>query len=224
MTLLTYLFHICVCSCISVILYRQYLHSEYSFSSCRVMTGEYKLSCVLQGHSMDVKSVTVCCEPEGALLTASRDKTARLWYRGQPASPSEGGQSYSSRKVYRGHAKYVSTSRVQSSQSQNPVRSSPRASFTQAGRQHMDKSCCPTCISLGCQDSKIHAYLPDLEDPLFILEGHAENVVSLTLGKFGTLVSGILDTTGKVWVGESLHIVTVWAIGLFSSFLAGNLT
>ena len=108
MTLLTYLFHICVCSCISVILYRQYLHSEYSFSSCRVMTREYKLSCVLQGHSMDVKSVTVCCEPEGALLTASRDKTARLWYRGQPASPSEGGQSYSCRKVYRGHAKYVS--------------------------------------------------------------------------------------------------------------------
>ena len=42
-------------------------------------TGQvYKLRSVLQGHSMDVKQVSVVSEPSGALLTASRDKTARL--------------------------------------------------------------------------------------------------------------------------------------------------
>ena len=39
--------------------------------------GQYKLRCVLQGHSMDVKSVYSCSQPQGALLTSSRDKTAR---------------------------------------------------------------------------------------------------------------------------------------------------
>ena len=43
-------------------------------------TGQvYKLRSVLQGHSMDVKQVSVVSEPSGALLTASRDKTARLY-------------------------------------------------------------------------------------------------------------------------------------------------
>ena len=47
-------------------------------------TGQvYKLRSVLQGHSMDVKQVSVVSEPSGALLTASRDKTARLYNDGQ---------------------------------------------------------------------------------------------------------------------------------------------
>ena len=49
-------------------------------------TGQvYKLRSVLQGHSMDVKQVSVVSEPSGALLTASRDKTARL-YKGNSNS------------------------------------------------------------------------------------------------------------------------------------------
>ena len=39
-------------------------------------SGEYKLRCVLQGHSMDEKSVHSCSQPQ-ALLTSSRDKTAK---------------------------------------------------------------------------------------------------------------------------------------------------
>ena len=39
--------------------------------------GQFKLRAVLQGHSMDVKQVTAVSQPSGALLTASRDKTAR---------------------------------------------------------------------------------------------------------------------------------------------------
>jgi len=155
------------------------------------MSRDYKLSSILQGHSMDVKSVNPCSEPPGALVTASRDKTARLWYRQQDGS-------YSQRKVFRGHTKYVSTA----------VFVEPTEEFPSG------------LVYTGCQDARIRAFLPDVEEPLFLLEGHAENVVSLSVGKFGTLVSGSWDTTAKVWVGRRAtmtlqgHTAAVWATGI----------
>ena len=44
----------------------------------------------------------------------------------------------------------------------------------------------------------IRGYLPDVEEPLFQLEGHKENVTSLYLSKFGTLISASWDKTAKV--------------------------
>lgn len=156
------------------------------------MTEEvYKLRSVLQGHSMDVKSVLACSEPQGALLTASRDKTARLWYQHED-------RSYSVRKAYRGHTKYVSCA----------VFVEPSEEFPSG------------LIYTGCQDGKIRAFLPDVEDPLFLLEGHAENVVSLFVGKFGTIISGSWDLTSKVWVSRKVtmtltgHTAAVWAVAI----------
>lgn len=37
----------------------------------------YKLSCVLLGHSSDVRSVAVT--HEGYIVTGSRDKSAKIW-------------------------------------------------------------------------------------------------------------------------------------------------
>lgn len=37
----------------------------------------YRLSCGLAGHSKDVRAVTTT--PEGYIITASRDTTAKLW-------------------------------------------------------------------------------------------------------------------------------------------------
>lgn len=39
---------------------------------------EYKLSTVLSGHSMDVRGVAAATEY--CILTASRDRTAKLWH------------------------------------------------------------------------------------------------------------------------------------------------
>ena len=39
--------------------------------------GQYKLRAVLQGHSKDVRKVSTVSQPSGALLTASRDQSAR---------------------------------------------------------------------------------------------------------------------------------------------------
>jgi len=159
------------------------------------MAGEtapvYKLRCVLQGHSQDVKQVSLVSEPTGALLTASRDRTARLWYPQQD-------NTYNVRKVYQGHPKYVSCAAFQE----------PSEEFPSG------------LIYTGCQDGKIRAFLPDVEDPLFQLEGHAENVTSIFVGKFGTMISGSWDCTAKVWVNRKCtitltgHSFAVWAVAI----------
>ena len=46
----------------------------------------------------------------------------------------------------------------------------------------------------------IRGYLPDVEEPLYQLEGHKENVTSLYLSKFGTLISGSWDKSAKVYL------------------------
>lgn len=38
---------------------------------------DYKLSCELAGHSLDVRSVTE--GPEATIISGSRDKTAKIW-------------------------------------------------------------------------------------------------------------------------------------------------
>jgi phospholipase A-2-activating protein len=152
---------------------------------------QYKLRSVLHGHSMDVKWVSACSEPAGALLSASRDKTARLWYQHEDLS-------YSARKVYRGHTKYVSCA----------VYVEPTEEYPSG------------LIYTGCQDGKIRTFLPDLEEPLHQLDGHAENVTSIYAGKFGTLISGSWDMTAKVWVSRRCsftltgHTFAVWAVAI----------
>ena len=40
-------------------------------------SADYKLRCTLRGHTSDVRAVAVA--PDGCVVTASRDFTARLW-------------------------------------------------------------------------------------------------------------------------------------------------
>lgn len=154
-------------------------------------TPVYKLRTVLQGHSMDVKHVSLVQEPSGALLTASRDKTGRMWYQHEDSS-------YSVKKIYKGHTKYVSCAAYQE----------PSEEFPSG------------LVFTGCQDGKVRAFLPDIEDPLFQLDGHAENVTSLFVGKFGTIISGSWDCTAKVWVNRKCtmtltgHSFAVWAVAI----------
>lgn len=43
------------------------------------MAVPFKLSCSLTGHESDVRAVAAGLFPEGSIITASRDRTARLW-------------------------------------------------------------------------------------------------------------------------------------------------
>jgi len=151
----------------------------------------YKLRAVLQGHSADVKMVQTSLTSLGSILSASRDKTAKLWL---PLDDN----TYSLRKTYKGHPKYVSC--VTSLE--------PSEEFPSG------------LILTGCQDGKIRGYLPDVEDPLFQLDGHKENVTSLYASKFGTLISGSWDKTAKVWFNRKCtmtlegHDLAVWCVGI----------
>ena len=53
-------------------------------------------------------------------------------------------------------------------------------------------------IFTGCQDGIIRAYDAHKSDPVFTLEGHSANVVSLFVSKTFTLLSGSWDNTAKV--------------------------
>ena len=150
---------------------------EFFVIGFKMGDSQYKLRATLQGHSMDVKSVFACAEPAGALLTTSRDQTARLWYQQED-------NSYNARKVYRGHTKYVSC-----------------AVYVEPSEEYPSG-----LIYTGCQDGKIRTFLPDVEEPLHLLEGHAENVTSIFVGKFGSMISGSWDTTAKVWMQRKVEL------------------
>ena len=47
------------------------------------MERQYKLRCTAIGHESDVRSVCVTNYPEGAILSGSRDVTARIWVPNQ---------------------------------------------------------------------------------------------------------------------------------------------
>ena len=154
---------------------------------------QYKLRATLQGHSMDVKSVFACAEPAGSLLTTSRDQTARLWYQ-------QDDNSFNARKVYRGHTKYVSC-----------------AVYVEPSEEYPSG-----LIYTGCQDGKIRTFLPDVEEPLHLLEGHAENVTSIFVGKFGAMISGSWDCTAKVWMQRKVKPVTRICLFLCILFVKGH--
>lgn len=62
----------------------------------------YKLRSVLRGHELDVRAVCPAVFPEGGILTASRDRTARLWV------PSEGNLGFEEGHVLSGHNNFIS--------------------------------------------------------------------------------------------------------------------
>lgn len=62
----------------------------------------YKLSSALRGHELDVRALFPAVFPEGGIITASRDRTARLWI------PSEGRVGFEEGHVLSGHNNFIS--------------------------------------------------------------------------------------------------------------------
>ena len=62
----------------------------------------YKLRSVLRGHELDVRAVCPAVFPEGGIITASRDRTARLWI------PSEENLGFQEGHVLSGHSNFIS--------------------------------------------------------------------------------------------------------------------
>lgn len=60
----------------------------------------FKLSTVLRGHELDIRAVCPAVFPAGAILTASRDRTTRVWV--------PEGQHYTEGHVLAGHENFIS--------------------------------------------------------------------------------------------------------------------
>ncbi|XP_066536882.1 phospholipase A-2-activating protein [Hoplias malabaricus] len=153
--------------------------------------GRFRLSCSIPGHEMDVRGLASTFVPEGAFVSVSRDRTARVW------SPNTGEiRGYKEMHCMNGHSNFVSCVCIIA-----PNETYPRG-----------------LIATGGNDNIICVFSLDRTDPLFTLKGHKNTVCSLSAGKFGTLLSGSWDTTAKVWLSDKCmmtlqgHTAAVWAV------------
>ncbi|KAL6490713.1 hypothetical protein MHYP_G00010580 [Metynnis hypsauchen] len=151
----------------------------------------YRLSCSIPGHEMDVRGLASTFFPEGAFVSVSRDRTARVWV---PNSSENRG--YKEMHCMNGHTNFISCVCIIA-----PNETYPRG-----------------LIATGGNDNIICVFSLDRPDPLFTLKGHKNTVCSLSAGKFGTLLSGSWDTTAKVWLNDKCmmtlqgHTAAVWAV------------
>lgn len=150
----------------------------------------YKLSSVLRGHELDVRAVCPAVFPEGGVITASRDRTARLWV------PCQDGVGFEEGHVLSGHSNFISA-----------VCTIPPTDKFKHG-----------LLVTGGHDNLILVWTLDSLEPIHRLEGHTGAVCSLIAGKFGTLLSGSWDKTACVWIGSKCmmklqgHEAAVWAV------------
>ncbi|XP_069818093.1 phospholipase A-2-activating protein isoform X3 [Dendropsophus ebraccatus] len=153
--------------------------------------GCYRLRCSVPGHELDVRGLVQCpLWPGEGFVSVSRDRSARLWV---PDSPSTG---FIELNRMKGHSNFVSC-----------VCYIPPSDTYPRG-----------LIATGGNDHNICVFSLDSPNPLYVLKGHKNTVCSLSSGKFGTLLSGSWDTTGKVWLNEKCmmtlqgHTAAVWAV------------
>ncbi|KAJ1947287.1 WD repeat protein Lub1, partial [Linderina pennispora] len=149
----------------------------------------FKLSASLSGHSSDVRALAA--QGNDALISASRDKTGRLWKRTTT-------RDFAEDSVFIGHTGYVNSVAVLSATTEYPS----------------------GLIATGGADKDINLWDPtDLAQPVSKLTGHTDNVCALAASKDGkTLVSGSWDKTAKVWENGVLkhtlqgHAHAVWSV------------
>ncbi|KAL4710493.1 hypothetical protein ACJJTC_008895 [Scirpophaga incertulas] len=130
---------------------------------------DYKLSSILRGHSLDVRCVSTT--KENCILSASRDRTAKLWHP-------EGVKDFMSVVTYRGHSNFVSCVCWVP-----PCEGFPEGLVVTGSNDN-------TILGYNLQDGMVQ----------ITLEGHENAVCSVTPGRSsGILLSSSWDSTAKVW-------------------------
>lgn len=154
----------------------------------------YKLSCELVGHSMDVRSVCGGAETDDGqqtVISGSRDLTTKLW------KPLHDAVGYSESVSFKDHKNFV-------------------ACVFYHERERW--------LCTGSNDATICIYREGSLLPQLTLQGHTATVCTLAAGlEPRSLISGSWDTTAHVWTvtedgqGSSHHVMrghaaAVWAV------------
>ncbi|CAH1393363.1 unnamed protein product [Nezara viridula] len=149
---------------------------------------DFNFRCEVFAHSNDVRAV---CVMDNAIVSGSRDLTAKLW--------AEIRGCYESCASLKGHSNYISAVCVLVSSSQFPL----------------------GLILTGGHDHKIFGFLPYTQEPLLTLEGHSGPVCCLSPSlKTDFVLSSSWDCTAKIWdVYRQCcvftiygHMQTIWAV------------
>ncbi|XP_050681679.1 phospholipase A-2-activating protein [Leptidea sinapis] len=159
---------------------------------------DYKLSTVLCGHSMDVRCVA--STKEFCILSASRDRTAKLWHP-------EGVKDFVNVVTYQGHTNFVSC-----------VCWLPPCEAFPDG-----------LVITGSNDNTILGYNLQDGTVQINLKGHDNAVCSVTPGKdSGILLSSSWDNTARAWNINSPQMAPVILRGhqaaVWASIELGNCT
>ncbi|XP_015601161.1 phospholipase A-2-activating protein [Cephus cinctus] len=152
----------------------------------------YKLSCILVGHTSDVRALATC--KDGSIVSASRDNTARVW------KPTGNGSGYSEDSILKGHVKFVSSVCV----------INPSEQYAKG------------FIITGSNDNNICIYIPGETEPIHKIKAHENTVCNLRTGSVeGTFLSSSWDLTAKLWHIKNLdkplativgHTAAVWCV------------
>ncbi|GLG99497.1 Lissencephaly-1 homolog [Gryllus bimaculatus] len=139
----------------------------------------YKLSCVLYGHTLDVRSIAV--SQEGYIVSGSRDKTAKIW------KPNGINAGYTEVQTLLGHTNFVSCVCVLPPDSQFPK----------------------GLILTGSNDSNIRMFAVDSPQPIAVLKGHKNvghqmAVWSSIQLASGDVVTGSADKSIKIWLPDGI--------------------
>ncbi|XP_063992024.1 phospholipase A-2-activating protein [Diachasmimorpha longicaudata] len=162
-------------------------------------SADYKLNCTLTGHSADVRAIA--CFDDGTLVSASRDKTARVW------RPSQEGREYTTTEILKGHKSFVSSLCVLNPSPKNPQ----------------------SLIITGSNDKSINIYILGEESPTRTINAHEDTVCNLRTGQEdGTFLSSSWDLSAKLWSLENPeeprlilrgHSLSVWCVADLKSGL-----
>lgn len=185
--------------CNSVWLKRVLLYGNYSLRTVWVMASDFKYSCTIYGHGADVRHVRPSPLPSSSLLSASRDKTARLWVEDSD------GMGYHQEQCFQGHTNFTSA----------VAAVEPSDDFPEG------------LVFTGSSDKIIRAFVPSASHPIAEFKGHSDTVCALVIGQYQMIVSGSWDKTARVWVYKKTasggieekqalklegHAASVWAV------------
>uniref|UniRef100_A0AAR2LHM7 Phospholipase A2-activating protein n=1 Tax=Pygocentrus nattereri TaxID=42514 RepID=A0AAR2LHM7_PYGNA len=162
----------------------------------------YRLSCSIPGHEMDVRGLASTFFPEGAFVSVSRDRTARVWV---PNSSENRG--YKELHCMNGHTNFVSCVCIIA-----PNETYPRG-----------------LIATGGNDNIICVFSLDRPDPLFTLKGHTNTghedcVRGLAVVSSVEFFSCSNDATIRRWMvtGECVEVYNshtnyIYSVAVFPS-------